>query len=153
MKTWMKPLALGAVLALATAACESGTDPDGIDDDALEAAAALVAADGMFQDLNLMQSPGTWGGQAPGGPGGAPIEVEGGTSFSKTVTFFPCSGSDGGLLPSHRDLLHAHRRQPYPVGSAHLLDRRCPAATGHDRVRYVRGGRLPVLGWHIVRSR
>jgi len=94
MKMSMKPLALGAVLALATTACESGTEPDGVDDDALQAAAALVAADGMFQDLNLMQSPGTWGGQAPGGPGAVPIEVEGGTSFSKTVTFSPCPGSE-----------------------------------------------------------
>jgi len=107
MKMWMKPLALGAVLALATTACESGTEPDGVDDDALQAAAALVAADGMFQDLSLMQSPGTWGGQAPGGPGGAPIEVEGSTSFSRTVTFTPCN--DGPLdryHPENTEAMH-----------------------------------------------
>ncbi len=114
MKMWMKPLALGAVLALATTACESGTEPDGVDDDALQTAAALVAADGMFQDLNLMQSPGTWGGQAPGGPGFVPIEVEGGTSFSRTVTFTPCDGGPEDrydpLLTSSMHIVASHTR-------------------------------------------
>jgi hypothetical protein len=92
MKTWMKPFALGAALALATAACESGTDPGLFDDEAVRADAAMVAADGMFQDLSLMQSPEVWGGLAAGGPETADIEVEGSTSFSRTVTFFDCDG-------------------------------------------------------------
>jgi hypothetical protein len=107
MKTWMKAFALGAVVALATAACESGTDPDAFDDAALQADLALVAADGMFQDLSLMQSPDVWGAQAPGGPGGAAIEVEGSTSFSRTVTFTPCNdGPTDRYHPENTEAMH-----------------------------------------------
>ena len=92
MRTWMRPLALGAVAALATGACDTGTDPDVFDDSALVADAALIAADGMFQDLALMQTPAVWGGVGLAGPEATGIEVEGSTSFSKTVTYTPCNG-------------------------------------------------------------
>jgi hypothetical protein len=89
MKTWMKPFALMAVLALGAAACEDRTtDTSDFDDDGLIADAALVAADGMFQDLAHMQSPAVWGGIGSG-PQPAGIEVQGSKSFSRTVTFVP----------------------------------------------------------------
>ena len=59
MRMWMKPFALTAVLALGAAACEDGsTNTNDFDDEGLIADAALVAADGMFQDLAHMGSPG-----------------------------------------------------------------------------------------------
>ncbi|MGD2120841.1 MAG: hypothetical protein PVJ76_03815 [Gemmatimonadota bacterium] len=89
MKTRMKPFALMAVLALGAAACEDGTTgANDFDDEGLIADAALVAADGMFQDLAHMQSPAVWGGMGSG-PQTVGIEIEGSTSFSRTVTFFP----------------------------------------------------------------
>lgn len=70
MKMWMKTLALGLVVG--TVACEdTGTEPNVIDGALIKAEAALVAADGMFQDLDLVQDPGLqeigFGGMA-GGP-------------------------------------------------------------------------------------
>jgi hypothetical protein len=89
MKTWMKPFALVAVLALGAAACEDGTtDTNGFDEGGLIADAALIAADGMFQDLAHMQSPATWAGIGFG-PEAGPIEIQGSRTFSRTVTFFP----------------------------------------------------------------
>jgi hypothetical protein len=92
MRKWMKPFALGAVLGLGTAACEDGaTNPNAFDDAALRADAALVAADGMFQDLAHMESSTVWAGTgfAPDAVG---IEIQGTRSFSKTVTFFDAAG-------------------------------------------------------------
>ena len=89
MKLWMKPFALRAVLALGAAACEDGTtDTGSFDDEGLIADAALVAADGMFQDLAHMQSPTVWGGIGSG-PQPVGVEIQGSKSFSRTVTFFP----------------------------------------------------------------
>ena len=74
--------------------CETGTtDTDAFDDAALSADAALVAADGMFQDLAHMQSPGTWAGTGTA-PEAVGIEIQGSRSFSKTVTFFDAEGNE-----------------------------------------------------------
>jgi hypothetical protein len=89
MKTWMKRFALMAILALGAAACEDGTtDTNDFDDAGLIADAALVAADGMFQDLAHMQSPTVWGGIGSG-PQPVGIEIQGSKNFSRTVTFVP----------------------------------------------------------------
>ncbi len=89
MKTWMMPFALTAVLALGAGACEDGTtDTDDFDDEGLRVDAALVAADGMFQDIAHMQGPAVWGGIGFG-PQAVGIEIQGSTSFSRTVTFVP----------------------------------------------------------------
>jgi hypothetical protein len=88
MRTGMKALAFTAFFALAAAACEDGaTDNNALDDAALRADAALVAADAMFQDLAHMESPAVWAGTgfAPEASG---IEFEGSKTFSRTVTFF-----------------------------------------------------------------
>jgi hypothetical protein len=59
MKMWMKTVVLGLFLVLGGVACEDmGTEPNAIDDRIIRAEAALVAADGMFQDLDLVQDPG-----------------------------------------------------------------------------------------------
>jgi hypothetical protein len=114
MKTWMKPLALGAVVALATGACESGTDPEIFDDSALVADAALIAADGMFQDLALMQNAAVWGGFGAGAPEAVGVEVEGTTSFTRTVTFTPCNGGPEDrydpLLTASMNIVTSHTR-------------------------------------------
>lgn len=94
MRMWMRPFTFAAVLALGVAACEDGTtDPNAFDDAALRADAALVAADGMFQDLAHMQGPTTWAGMgfAPEAVG---IEIQGSRSFSRTVTFFDATGKE-----------------------------------------------------------
>jgi hypothetical protein len=89
MNTWMKPFALMAVLALGAAACEDGaTDTDDFDDAGLRMDAALVAADGMFQDIAHMQGPAAWGGFGSG-PQAMGIEIQGSTNFTRTVTFVP----------------------------------------------------------------
>ena len=55
MKKWIKTLAIGCIVALGAAACDdAGTEPDPIDDAALRANVALVAADGVFQDHGQM---------------------------------------------------------------------------------------------------
>ncbi len=59
MKMRMKTLTLGMVLVLGSVGCDGlTTEPDSIDMAAVRAEAALVAADGMFQDLSLAQDPG-----------------------------------------------------------------------------------------------
>jgi len=88
MRMWMRPFAFTAVLALSAAACEDGaTDPNVIEDDALLADAALMAADAMFQDLAHMESPSAWAGLGLT-PEAAGIEIQGSRTFSRTVTFF-----------------------------------------------------------------
>jgi len=94
MKMWLRPFTFAAVLALGVAACEDGaTGPNAFDDAALRADAALVAADGMFQDLAHMQGPTTWAGIgfAPEAVG---IEIQGSRSFNKTVTFYDAAGAE-----------------------------------------------------------
>jgi hypothetical protein len=89
MKTWMRPFALVAFLALGAGACEDGTtDPNDFDDEGLRMDAALVAADGMFQDIAHMQSPSVWGGIG-NGPQPVGIEIQGSINFTREVTFFP----------------------------------------------------------------
>jgi len=93
MRMWMRPFVFTAVLALGAAACEEGTtDTNAFDDDALRADVALVAADGMFQDLAHMQSPTTWAGMGFA-PEAAGIEVQGSKTFSRTVTFYDAAGN------------------------------------------------------------
>jgi len=59
MRTWMRTLSPGLCLVLGTVACDGlGTEPTAIDDGIVLAEAALVAADGMYQDLDLVQDPG-----------------------------------------------------------------------------------------------
>lgn len=92
MRMWMRLFGFAAVLTLGAAACEDGTtNPSAFDDDGLRLDAALVAADGMFQDLAHMQSPSTWMGVGTA-PEAAGIEVQGSKSFSRTVTFFDAAG-------------------------------------------------------------
>ncbi|MFC1662182.1 hypothetical protein ACFL3S_12155 [Gemmatimonadota bacterium] len=86
MKTWIKTLAVGTVLALGLTACDDGT-PDLIDDAALRADAALVAADAMFQDLAAMQPPTTLG-LAGAGPELGPTEGGGSYNWTRNVTFY-----------------------------------------------------------------
>jgi hypothetical protein len=94
MRMWMKPFAFAAVLALGAAACEDGTtNTNAFDDAGLRMDAALVAADGMFQDLAHMESSMVWAGTgfAPEAVG---VEIQGTRSFSKTVTFFGADGNE-----------------------------------------------------------
>lgn len=77
MKMRKSTLALGCALVLGAAGCdELGTEPNGIDMEAVRVEAAMVAADGMFQDLSLAQDPGL---QDMGftGMGGGPLLADG----------------------------------------------------------------------------
>lgn len=128
MKRWMGMLALGLVLG--TVACEDlGPDDNGISDRVLLAEAALVAADGMFQDLDLVRDPGL---QAMGfdGIGTDPLLVGGsrngcqsmgsggafqcarmnrdGFNFDREVTFFDDGGypQEEGFVQGETDAIH-----------------------------------------------
>jgi hypothetical protein len=114
MTKWIRAVGFGSMVALAAAGCEdAGTAPNAIDDDAIVAEAALVAADGMFQDLGLAQDPGLQGigffgmgtgSAAMGGMGGqcqhlgsgptfqCGSMVRDGFTFTREVTFY---GEDG----------------------------------------------------------
>jgi len=116
MQMWMRTLVVGSLVAGATAACDdAGTAPNALDDDLVVAEAALVAADGMFQDLSLAQDPGLtavgFGGMGTGaslvggmggqcqhlGSGGTyqcPNLVRDGFTFTRTVTFFDADGNE-----------------------------------------------------------
>lgn len=95
-KTWMRPLALSAVLATGAAACEdSGTNAPAFDDEALKADVALVAADGMFEDLAFMESTTFWAGTGFA-PEAAGIEFESSRTFKRTVTFFDGDNNEQG---------------------------------------------------------
>ena len=88
MKTW----AFSAILAMGVVGCETGTtDTEAFDDTALTMDAAMVAADGMFQDLAHMEGPGTWAGIGFG-PEAIGIQIQGSKSFNKTVTFYDAAG-------------------------------------------------------------
>lgn len=94
MKMWMRPSALVAVLAFGAAACADGvTNTAAIDEAALRADVALVAADGMFQDLAHMVGPSTWAGLGTG-PQSQGIEIEGSRWFRRTVTFYDENGKE-----------------------------------------------------------
>ena len=62
--------------------------------------AALVAADGMFQDLAHMDTPGIWAGMGAG-PEMVGIEIQGSKTFSRTVTFYD---ADGNLQDAYDEL-------------------------------------------------
>ena len=88
MKTWIKTLTLGTVLAMGLSACEDTATPeDLIDEAALRADVALVSADAMFQDLAAMQRPVALG-LPGGGPDLGPSEGGGSYSWSREGTFF-----------------------------------------------------------------
>jgi hypothetical protein len=98
MRMWMRLLTFTAVVAL-TAACEDSVTNEvgAVDEAALRADAALVAADGMFQDLAHMEGFPVLAGLGVG-PESVGIEIQGSKSFSRTVTFFD---KDGNEQPSH----------------------------------------------------
>lgn len=133
MKTWMKTLALGLVLG--TVACEdAGTEPRVIDGELIRAEAALVAADGMFQDLDLVQDPGLQvvgfdgigtglmlaGGQGGQGGNGGQCQATGtqgafncgqmardGFTFERIVTFYDADGATQEAFdPATTDQIH-----------------------------------------------
>lgn len=123
MKTWIGRLAPLAFLVLAMSACQDGiiTGDAAVDEEAIRAEAALVAADAMFRDLSLAGDPGlqgfgfggaghggwasAWGQTMPGGPGGpchskgpgkgfeCPDLVREGFTHSREVTFFDGDGN------------------------------------------------------------
>ena len=135
MKMWMRPFTFAAILALGVAACEDGTtDTTAFDDAPLRADAALVAADGMFQDLALMQGPTTWAGMgfAPEAVG---IEIQGSRSFSKTVDFFDADGKkqsryDPETTASMHVVAHLTREVTHTFWSADIERHRDMTLTG-----------------------
>ena len=130
MKTWMKPFAVVAVLALGATACEDGsTNTNDFDDDGLVADAALIAADGMFQDLAHMASPGDWGGMGAG-PEAVGIEIQGSRTFNRTVTFFP-ENSYHPLTTTHMQIVTDLTRQvTHTFWSADITRHRDMMVTG-----------------------
>jgi hypothetical protein len=133
MKMWMKALALGLVVG--TAACEdAGTEPSALDSSLIKAEAALVAADGLFQDLSLAQDPGLQeigfdgmgtglmlaGGQGGNGMGGncqsagtpgtfnCGQMARDGFTFDREVTFFDAAGNvqEDGFVEGETDAIH-----------------------------------------------
>lgn len=104
MKKWIRTLALGSIVALGAGACDdAGTEPDGIDEAALRADVALVAADGVFEDLSVMLAP-TSLSLAGSGPDLVSYGGEGSYTFSKEVTFF---AEDGTIQDEYDGLLTA----------------------------------------------
>jgi len=116
MKKWMGTFGMLSFLALGATACDdTGTEPNALDMAVVRAEAALVAADGMFQDLSLVQDPGLgalgFSGMATspalaGGMGGqcqrvglgsayqCPDMVRDGFTFTREVTFFNAAGEE-----------------------------------------------------------
>ncbi|MBT8395922.1 MAG: hypothetical protein HKO65_07695 [Gemmatimonadetes bacterium] len=130
MKTWKTPFAMIAVLAVAAAGCEDGTtDTNDFDNDGLIADAALVAADGMFQDLAHMQSPTSWAGSAAG-PEAVPIEIQGSKTFSRTVTFFPGDSYDPLLTESMHIVSDLTRQVTHTFWNADIARHRDMTVTG-----------------------
>ena len=94
MKKWIRTLAFGSMVALGAGACDdAGTEPDLIDEAALRADVALVAADGVFEDLSVMLAP-TFLSMAGAGPDLVSYGGEGNYTFSKDVTFFADDGTE-----------------------------------------------------------
>lgn len=135
MKTKMKTMAFALTLAVGTAACEDmGTEPNLIDDSLIKAEAALVAADGLFQDLDLIQDPGLHdlgyggmaggmmlsggqfgngnggqcGGQGAGGTFQCGQMARDGFTFDRVVTFYDGSGAvqEDGFVEDETDAIH-----------------------------------------------
>jgi hypothetical protein len=130
MTKWKRVVGLGSAVALAAAACDdAGTAPDAFDDAAILAEAALVAADGMFQDLSLAQDPGLQDfgflgvGAGPAVVGGMGVQcqhfgsggafqcgsmVRDGFTFTREVTFYDEAGEvqEDGFDPATTDAIH-----------------------------------------------
>jgi hypothetical protein len=130
MKKWTGAFGLMTLLALGATACDdAGTEPTALDMGLVRAEAALVAADGMFQDLSLAQDPGLqavgFSGMAAspamsGGMGGqcqslgfgsafqCPNMVRDGFTFTREVTFFDQEGKEQpeGFDPATTDGIH-----------------------------------------------
>ena len=130
MKKRMGTFGLMSLLALGATACQdTGTEPNALDMALVRAEAALVAADGMFQDLSLAQDPGfgatgffgTADGPAMGsGMGGqcqrlgsgsafqCPDMIRDGFTFTREVTFFTAGGEPQpeGFDPPTTDAIH-----------------------------------------------
>jgi len=143
MKKWTKTLGLAGVVALGTVACDGlGTEPNRLNDAAIRAEAALVAADGMFQDLSLAQDPGLqaigFGGMGSGrgmiGPmgGNGPCQGQGqgafncpnlareGFTFTREVTFLDAEGEvqPGGFDATSTNAIHLVSDASGTVGKA-----------------------------------
>lgn len=94
MRMRMRNLSLACMALIGMAACDDGvTNSVAFDQEGLIIDAALVAADGMFQDLALMSVPTSGPGLTAGNDTNG-IEVEGSTSFSRTRTFFKADGTE-----------------------------------------------------------
>jgi len=92
MRTTMRNLSLACAALIGLAACDDGvTNSIAFDEEGLIIDAALVAADGMFQDLALMSTPKTGAGLAATYDTNG-TEVEGSTAFSRTRTFYDALG-------------------------------------------------------------
>ena len=133
MKKWIRTLALGSIVALGAAACEDvGTEPDAVDEAALRADVALVAADGMFQDLLAMQDPVFL---AMAGASLVSMDGEGSYSFSKQVTFRAEDGSEQDaydpLLTASIHVIWAFQRSAeHDFWSANIVRNRDMTVTG-----------------------
>jgi len=102
MMKWIKTLAFGSMVALGASACDgAGTEPDPIDEASLRADVALVAADGLFEDLSVMLSPGALS-IAGAGPEMASSDGQGSYGFTKKVTFY----GEGGAVQEAYHPLH-----------------------------------------------
>jgi hypothetical protein len=103
MKRWIGVVTLAAVAVLAVG-CDDGIgDQEIVDDGALRADAALVAADAMFEDLAFMQAPPILA--LPGMfPNLAGSEAPGNVTFSRQVSFYD---ADGNLQDRYDPLLTA----------------------------------------------
>lgn len=102
MKRWIRTFAFGSLAALGAAACDDGgTEPSLIDEATLRADVALVAADGMFEDLSVMLDPGVLA-LAGTGPELVSTGGQGNYAFTKDVTFF---GEDGSVQDGYDPLL------------------------------------------------
>jgi hypothetical protein len=92
------------MVALGAVACDdAGTAPDLVDEAALRADVALVAADGVFEDLSVMLAPVALS-QAGTGPDLVSYGGQGSYTFSKEVTFF---AEDGTVQDNYDTLLTA----------------------------------------------
>ena len=125
MRMRMRNLTLACVALIGIAACDDGvTSSIAFDEEGLIIDAALVAADGMFQDLALMNVPTSGPGLTAGNDTNG-VEVEGSISFSRTRTFYDTLG------------VEQERYDPESTGSVHTLPGGCrPAATMSQNTIY-----------------
>ena len=87
-------MAVAGLLVLGTVGCDdSVTGPVALDEEALLADVAVVAADGMFEDLAHMESTAMWAGTGFG-PQSVGIELEESRTFTRTITFYDGAESE-----------------------------------------------------------